>query len=100
MFSTLAHRERAAPESTWAWSPQASETTRGMSRFGARWARWFFDSRQELTWSRESLIIKLVRSPFVFENPRDRWPSTNLGHRYDSSPPSCLVIDITSSLDS
>src|SRR5438552_13503663 len=59
MFSTLAHRERAAPESTWAWSPQASETTRGMSRFGARWARWFFDSLQELTWSRKSLIIPL-----------------------------------------
>src|SRR5438093_13232758 len=67
MLLTLAQRERAAPDSTWAWTPQTSDTTWDISRLGTRWARWFFDSRQELTWARESLIIPLGRSLFVFE---------------------------------
>src|SRR5712692_11848435 len=67
MSLILAQRERAAPDSTCAWTPQTSHTTLGISRLGTLWAKWFFDSRQELTWAPESLIIPLKWSLFVFE---------------------------------
>src|SRR5712692_1088748 len=56
MFSTRAHIERAAPDRTWAWTPQRSETTLAMSAFDARLSRWCLDRRQELTWLWESLM--------------------------------------------
>src|SRR5712692_10184482 len=65
MFSTRAHIERAAPERTWAWTPQRSETTRAISDLDARLFRWFLDRRQEFTllWDSLSVIwISFARS--------------------------------------